>query len=274
MSRLVNWAGNLLVDGVLFPFRGLAPAWGLTALSLVTGLLFLFVFKWTSDQSGIADAKQRVKAHLLELRLYAHDMVLTMRAQKDLFLANFGYIRHSLRPMLILLVPVVLLLVHLDVRYGFRPLEVGETTLLRVRLSPAAPAGAEPKLTLPAGLALDAPVLRIQAEREFCYRLKAIEPGDHQIQVGVGQESAAKSLRVGGGLAALSLEIRQPSLFSAFANPAERPLHSDGAVQALAVDYPPRDLKVAGLNVHWLVFFFVVSVVPAYLLKGLFGIEA
>jgi len=274
MSGLVHWVGNLLVEAVLFPFRGLDPGWGLAALSLVTGLLFLFVFKWTSNQAGIADAKQRVKAHLLELRLYAHDMVLTMRAQRDLFLANLGYIRHTLRPMLILLIPVVLLLVHLDARYGFRPLEVGETTLLRVRLSPAAPSGAEPKLQLPAGLVLDAPVLRIRAEREFCYRLRAAAAGEHQIQVAVGAQSAAKSLRVGGGLAALSSEIRQPSLLSGFANPAEPPLPSDGAVQSLAVDYPAREIKVAGIGVHWLVFFFVVSVVPAYLVKGLFGVEA
>jgi len=274
MSGLVHWAGGLLVEAVLFPFRGLDPGWGLAALSLVTGLLFLFVFKWTSNQTGIADAKQLVKAHLLELRLYAHDMVLTMRAQKDLFLANLGYIRHSLRPMLVLLIPVLLLLVHLDARYGYRPLAVGETTLLRVRLSPTAPAGAEPKVMLPAGLTVDAPVLRIQAEREFCYRLRAAAAGGHQIQVEVGGQTAAKSLQVGGGVVALSSEVRQPSLLSGFANPAERPLPPDGAVQSLAVDYPAREITVAGIGVHWLLFFFVVSVVPAYLVKGLFGVEA
>jgi uncharacterized membrane protein (DUF106 family) len=274
VSQLVNLVGNLLVDAILFPFRGLAPVWGLTALSLVTGVAFLFVFKWTSNQAGIADAKQKVKAHLLELRLYAHDMVLTFRAQRDLFVANLRYIRHTLRPMILLLVPVILLLVHLDVRYGLRPLAVGETTLLRVRLSPAAPAGAEPTLTLPPGLALDAPPLRIPPEREFCYRLKATSPGDHRVQVAVGGAVVPKSLQVEGALAPLSSEARQPSLFSGFANPAETPLPSDGPVQSIAVDYPARDLRVAGHSVHWLLFFFVVSVVPAYLVKGLLGVEA
>lgn len=274
MVQLIHLVGNFLVDAMLFPFRGLDPAWGLAAVSLVTGLLFLFVFKWTSNQAGIADAKQKVKAHLLELRLYAHDMALTFRAQRDLFAANLRYIRHTLRPMIVLLVPVVLLLVHLDVRYGLRPLAVGETTLLRVRLSPAAPAGVEPKLTLPAGVTLDAPPLRIPPEREFCYRLRAAAAGDHRVQVGVGAAAAAKSLQVGGPLAPLSAEIRQPSLFSGFANPAEAPLPPDSPIQSIAVDYPARDLRVAGYPIHWLLFFFVVSVVPAYLVKGLFGVEA
>ena len=96
-------------------------------------------------------------------------------------------------------------------------------------------------------------------------------PGD---AIAVAGRTAAKSLRVGGGLEALSREIRQPSLFSGFANPAEAPLPSDGPIQSLAIDYPPRDLEVAGIGVHWLVFFLVVSVVPAYLVKGLFGVEA
>jgi hypothetical protein len=45
-------------------------------------------------------------------------------------------------------------------------------------------------------------------------------------------------------------------------------------VQLLAVDYPAREIKVAGIGVHWLLFFFVLSVVPAYLVKGFFGVEA
>ena len=89
----------------------------------------------TSDQEALFNAKQRLKAHLLELLLYSNDMVLSMRAQKDLFLTNLSYIRCTLRPILFLLIPVILLLVQMDMRYGIRPLQVGETTLLRVKLS-------------------------------------------------------------------------------------------------------------------------------------------
>ena len=34
-----------------------------------------------------------------------------------------------------------------------------------------------------------------------------------------------------------------------------------------------RELRILGWDTHWLLFFFVVSVVPAYLVKGLFGVE-
>jgi hypothetical protein len=269
----INRIGSILVGAILYPFRGLDPLWGLTALSLLTGILFLMIFKWTSNQGAIFEAKQRVKAHLLELRLFADDMVLTFRAQWDLLRANLGYLRHTFRPMLILLIPVILLLVQLDVRFGSRPLAVGESTLLRVKLSPVAPAGTEPRLILPDGLTLDSPPLRIPSEREVDWRLRASAPGDHQIRVQVDGREVTKRLRVEGPLAPMSAEIRQPSLFATLGNPAEPPLPADSLIQSIALEYPARDLRVFGWNVHWLVFFLIVSILPAYAVKGLFGVE-
>ena len=273
MGSIINLIGSGLVEAVLFPFRRLDPVWGLTAISLLSGLFFLMIFKWTSNQDAIHAAKQRVKAHLLELLLFADDMVLTLRAQRDLFLANGNYIRHTLRPMVILLVPVVLLLVQLDVRFGIRPLDVGETALVQVRLSPTVPAATEPVLRVPEGLALTSPALRIPSEREVDWRVRADAPGEYQLRVEVDGRYVDKRIRVEGPLAPVSYEIRQPSLLSTLANPAERPIEADSPIQSIRIDYPPRDVEVFGWSMHWLVFFVVVSIVPAYAVKGLFGVE-
>jgi uncharacterized membrane protein (DUF106 family) len=262
-----------LLGALIFPFRGLDPLWALTVLSLLSGLLFLLIFKWTSNQEAIFQAKQRVKAHLLELLLFADDMVLSLRAQRDLFLANLSYLRQTLRPVLVLLIPVVLLLVQIDAWYARQPLAVGDTTVLRVSLAAHAPPGLEPRLELPEGLALTAPPLRIPSLREIDFRLRAEADGDYQIRVLAGDETVEKRLRVGRGLEPLAAEVWQPSLLHSLLLPAEPPLPSGSAIQSIALQYPPRDLTLFGWNIHWLVFFFVMSVVPAYLVKGLFGIE-
>ena len=51
------------------------------AVSLLTALLMLFVFQLTSNQAGIRRAKDRIKAHLLELRLFKDNMRVTLWAQ-------------------------------------------------------------------------------------------------------------------------------------------------------------------------------------------------
>jgi hypothetical protein len=271
--HFINRILSTVVDVVVAPFQGRDPVWALTAISLLSGLLFLMVFKWTSNQEAIFSSKQRVKAHLLELRLFASDMVLTLRAQRDLLTSNLGYLRHTFKPMLFLLIPVVLLLVQLDARYARKPLEVGDTTLLRVSLAANAPEGAVPELELPDGVVADGPPLHIPALREVDWRLRVEKTGDHRVRVTVNGQTVEKQLRAGDALVPLSSEIRRPSLFGSLAQAAERPLPSDAPVQSIAVDYPARDLRAFGWDVHWLLFFFVVSVVPAYLVKGLFGVE-
>jgi uncharacterized membrane protein (DUF106 family) len=272
--RWINLIGGLAVDGIIYPFRGLAPVWSLTVLSALTGLLFLMVFKWTSNQEALHQAKQRLKAHLLELVLYSHDIVLSLRAQKDLFLANLRYLRCTLKPILVLIVPVVLLLIQLDVRYGIRPFEVGETPLVRVRLSPTVPAGVQPEIHLPEGLALDAAPLYIPTEREIDWRLRIEAEGDHEMRFSVQGDETLARLRVGERpIRPVSPEVSQPSLLATLEQPGAPPLEAGSPIESISLDYPARDIDVFGWKVHWLVFFFVMSVVPAYLVKGLFGVE-
>ncbi len=271
MQRL-NRVLSAVLDLMILPFRSLDPVWALTAVSLVSGLFFLLIFKWTSDQDALFQSKQKVKAHLLELRLFGSDMVLTLRAQRDLLMANFRYVGHTLKPMIILLVPMMLLLVQLDARYARQPLQVGDTTLLRVSLAADTPSGTWPTLELPEGISVEGPPLRIPSLREINWRLRVQSPGIHRIRIVANQASVEKLLYAGDGLFPISDHIQQSSLGS-MAQAAEPPLDSAARVQSIWLEHPERELRVLGWRTHWLLFFFVVSVVPAYLLKGLFGVE-
>jgi hypothetical protein len=57
------------------------------------------------------------------------------------------------------------------------------------------------------------------------------------------------------------------------AQAAEPRLDAAAKIQSISLEHPERELRILGWNTHWLLFFFVVSVVPAYLVKGLFGVE-
>jgi len=55
--------------------------------------------------------------------------------------------------------------------------------------------------------------------------------------------------------------------------PGQKPLPSDSQLEAVTILLPKRELSVLGLNVHWLLFFFIVSLVAGYSLKGVFKVE-
>jgi hypothetical protein len=44
-------------------------------------------------------------------------------------------------------------------------------------------------------------------------------------------------------------------------------------VRAIQIDYPARELHLFGLNIHWLLAFFIVSIAAGFALKGVFGID-
>ena len=66
------------------PFAELDPWWGLSALSVLTGVVMLVIFRFTSNQGGIRSAKNRIKAFFLEVRLYNDDLGLIFSAQKNI----------------------------------------------------------------------------------------------------------------------------------------------------------------------------------------------
>ena len=78
---LINRLLGSLFDLLFLPFRSLNPWAGMIFISLLTGLLMLLIYRWTSNQAGIRRVKDKIKAHLLELRLYKDNMGVTMKAR-------------------------------------------------------------------------------------------------------------------------------------------------------------------------------------------------
>ncbi|NOR12743.1 MAG: hypothetical protein GQ545_05770, partial [Candidatus Aminicenantes bacterium] len=100
-----------IFDLLFIPFRDMNPWVGMIIISFLTGLLMLVIFRYTSNQAGIKKAKNKIKAHLLELRLYKDSLGLSLKAQGNILLANLKYITHSFKPMLVMIIPVILILI-------------------------------------------------------------------------------------------------------------------------------------------------------------------
>ena len=98
---------------------------GLTVLSALVGVAMLWVFSKTSDQARMKAVKNKVWAALFELRVYVDEPRVTWRAQKSLFAANLRYMGLALRPALWMILPMGLLLLHLEAFYARAPLPVG-----------------------------------------------------------------------------------------------------------------------------------------------------
>ncbi|HUT73267.1 MAG TPA: hypothetical protein VM221_00340 [Armatimonadota bacterium] len=271
---LVNSIMNAIFDVILRPFAGLSPWYGIAAVSLVTGVVMLLVFRYTSNQRALRRAKDRIRAHLLEVRLYRDDMGVLLRAQKDILLNNLAYLGHSLRPVAVMIVPVVLILVQLNTRYGYRPPRPGEAVILAAWFEPGADLIAHPpRLIAPPGLKVETPALRMPALHEVDWRIGAERPGAYVVRLVTAAGEVEKRITVASGWARVSPRRVGSGLWETLLNPGEAPLPAGAAVREITVGYAPAALPLWRWNVHWLVAFFVLSIAFGFALRGVFRVE-
>jgi len=273
--HIVNLVVGRAVDLVLWPFRGLSPWFGLVVVSFLTALLMLEVYKLTSNQAAIRGAKDRIKAHLLEMRLYKDNMRVTLGAQAGILKANLAYMAANLKPLAVMIVPLVLILARLSLWFDRAPLRPGEETLVKVGLAASAdPLSLDLRLELPPAVEATAPAVRIPDEHEVVWRIRALAEGRGRILLRAGDSTIEKTVTVGGGpLTSVSAVASRGSFAKRVLYPGEPPLPGGTPVRTVEVLYPAKRLAAFGVGVHWLVAYLVLSIAFGFALKGVFKVE-
>jgi len=238
----------------------------LVIISFLTGLALLWVFRKTSNQAAVKETKKRLQARLLEMRLYGDDPGTVLKAQKALLGLNARYFALMLRPALFATAPMVLLLIAMDGFYGKQPLRLDQSAIVTVQLS----AEADAELEAPAGIEVETPPVRAVSDAQVSWRIRPTQDVNGELRVVSGGVTATKSIHAGEGIGYLS-NRRVGSLPSWLLHPGEMPLSAEG-FDWIDLEYPASDVSMFGISTHWLVWFIVFSMVPAYLLKGKFGV--
>ncbi|MBI3470004.1 MAG: hypothetical protein HY013_01440, partial [Candidatus Solibacter usitatus] len=224
------------------------------------------------DQEAIRRAKNRLKAHLMELRLFSDEPALVWRAHLDLLSANLRYLSLMLRPAVILALPMVALLVQMEAFYGRAPLTPGRASIVTMQLKePLDPAAAPPALQTPPEIAVETPAVRAISERQVSWRIRPLRAGSGRLRIELPGGPVDKKIEAGEGLRYLA-ERRVGSLAGLFWHPGEMPL-SNPAVDWIEVHYPPAAVPWFGLELHWMIWLVAISMVGALLLKGRFRVS-
>ncbi len=184
-----------------------------------------------------------------------------------------------------MIVPLVLTLEQLNVRFGCRPLQPGEQAILKVKMAAGiSPVDTEISIRPSPHFTVETPVLRIGEERdeeggetqqnEVDWRVRANAPGRAVITLDVRGGRLAKTLDIDASkLRALSPRKPSGKFFDRVFNPAEEPVPSGLGVTSIELFYPVNRLSLLGFHIHWLLAFFVLSLVFGLGLKGLFKVE-
>ncbi|MGD2113935.1 MAG: hypothetical protein PVG07_02715 [Acidobacteriota bacterium] len=272
-------------DALLYPLRGFPPLVGLTVVSLVTAIGMLLVFKATSNQDGLAAVKKKIHACLFEIRLFNDDLRAILRAQMELLRHNLTYMRFSLVPLAWMIVPFVLLVAQLQFHYGYHGLQPGESALVKVALDDSWQDGVPvqqaeggftkpvARLEAPEGVTVESPALWAPAQSELDWRIRGDRPGDYELTLHLGEQTVTKRVHVRGDTTIRRMSPVRPDagFLDQVLYPAEPPL-PDGPVHRITITYEDADVWFLGWNTHWIIVFFILSIVFAFALRNRFGV--
>ncbi len=246
-----------------------AHTWTLTVIAFVTGVAMLWAFGRFSDQARIEVAKRKLHAHLLAFRLFADEPRLIFRAQRELLVWNARYLSLMLRPTLVMMLPLVVLLWHLDAVYGHRALGPGEAAIITARMDGAANLRTVSPALAGRGVTIETPPLHLADEHQVLWRVRA-GANSQAVVMQLDGARVEKSVQAGEGLSYLS-ERRVASWLEWLRYPAESRL-SNTPVEWIEVSYPGTDIGVFGIGMHWLVWFCIVNLITMLALRKRFGV--
>lgn len=233
----------------------------------------LIMFKYTSHQSAIKATRDQIKANLIALSLFKDDVRVGLRAQGRMIVNAGKLLLLSLVPMLVMTIPMVLVLGQLALWYQARPLRVDEEAVLTAIVNPSKK-DAVKHVSLGPGeqFEVTAGPVRVPMKNMVCWRIQAKQAGHHQLSIALPSKAVVKEVSVGNGFMPTSLKRPAWDWAEMLMHPRERPFAPDATIQSIEIDFPDRDSWTAGTD-YWIGYWFIVSMVAAFAIKPLVGVN-
>lgn len=279
----INRAASSVFNFVLKPFEILGPECALIIVSGLFGVVALLLFKRISWQDRIKQTKDKIKGHMIAIRIYQDDLRIVFKSVISVFFHNLHYLVLNFLPLLPLFAPFTLVAAQFVTRYSFEPIPVsqlsaaavmpGRGTMLTIAMKPGAKAMTKKlEVRLPAGLASVSPLVRNVSDGIAFQEIVANAAGAYEIEIMVdGVRAGTKAITAGSTRTRMMQPQRVSTFWSAWLWPAEATFGSDSPIASVAFEYPYRDLRLLpdGPGGVLLVFFLASMFFGFLLLKPL-----
>lgn len=257
-----------LTDAILFPFRRLHPFWGIAFLALLSAFFILWIYRSLSDQKAIKRLKKRMMGYFLGIYIFRDDAGRILKTQFVLLGTILRYLGHSLRPLLFIIIPIGLLCAQMQLHYGWQAPRPGDELHVTLKLKPGInPLRRDIELKPPPGVEVLTPPLRIKARDEIDWKVKLLRAGNHRLLFRIGNEVESITLDASPIIGRRYPEKEQAGLVSVLKYPGQEPLDEAFTARSLRISYSGAKVNLSGFRLHWVILYFLLAVIFAFLLK-------
>jgi uncharacterized membrane protein (DUF106 family) len=259
---------------ILRPFENGYGTAGIVFISILTGAVMLFLFKLTSNQEAMKVVKTKISAYFLEMRLYKEDISAVVGSQKSILVANMQYMKLALIPAAVMIVPVILIMIQLNLRYSQAGLQPGDTALVKVKVEEEVDVIREGiTLNVGSGLEKASPAVRIPSLGEADWKIRLTEAGIHDLTLKSASGDVVLPVFGNEKLVPVFSIFKKGSISESIFNPGAKRIPDAMQIASVEIRYPSMDFNWGLFRLSWLWSFLIISMAFGFILKFIFKVE-
>jgi hypothetical protein len=197
-----------------------------------------------------------------------------MASQRRILRANMGYMKMALIPALVMIVPVILIMVQLNLRYaqtGFRP---GDTAMVKVRVEEGVDVIRDRlSLTSGSGLKKASPPVRVPSLDETDWKILLTDNGVHDLTLETATGKVTLPVYATDRLVPIYGTFKKASFWETVFNPGAPRIPDDVPIKSVEIMYPQMSFDWGFIELSWLWSFLIISMGFGVILKFTLGVE-
>ena len=267
---------NHFFDILWFPLSKTPPYVDILIVSAISAFLFLIIFKKTSNQDMIRYYKNKIIAYILEIRLYKDRPSLTLKNVGKILGYNMVYLRYTLVPLVVIIVPVLIISVQLFNRFGYMPIQQDKSFIVCAELDKnvvpdISKAIEKVRCDTSDGILLETPPMRIISDGSIYWRARVMrsEGDDQFVRVSIEGEpkEVDKKVLTSSTKQGFSPEIRKWGRWGFFVSNGEGFIPETSPFNAVTVSYKPAAYLFLAWRVDPVVLYFILTLILGLLFK-------
>ena len=249
-------------------FDHLGPFWGLTLLSILSGIAMLWVVGKTTPQKLVERARNRMDSAVYEIRLFLDSPKRVVISLGRLMSNSLLYIAAMLPAFVILAVPLAFMYLSLDARHGLEAISVDQPFVISVQLADGVD-GRTVTVTPDDGIEITSPPLYVASKNAVYVRAVARRPVASAVHVDVAGRVETKIINANPDAEQMAPDRASGmGLFVSYGPESA----VDGDITAIRVPHQTKDGRYLGINMPWWVWWLFLMMVAAFGLRKPMGV--
>lgn len=265
---------NKITDLIIKPFSWGSAVFNIIVISFFCALFLLFLFKRISNQEKIKLHQKNILGYFLDIAIYRDQFTRIILNQFHILKHILIYLRYVFVPLLIMMLPVIIVCMQIENRFGYLPIKINKSFIIHAALDGEITQNMESLIqkvqckTSPE-IFLETPPLRIASEGSVFWRARLTGKGPQFIQVEIdGTENGIKkNIMTVNNQEGFCPKRTKSNSFEYFLNSAETPISPDSIFKFLSVKYLPATYPFFFWNISPLVYFFILSICFGLVIK-------